>query len=742
MSGFRGVIGRTAKASVPYWEPEVKAPDNAPSVIYLVFDDVGFSDFGCYGSEIDTPNLDRLARGGLRYTNFHTTALCSPTRASLLTGRNHHSVGMATLSNWDTGFPGSRGRIAKSAGTIAEMLRPHGYNTFAVGKWHLTPMTEVGPAGPYDQWPTQRGFDRYYGFLDGATNQWDPVLTEDNHPIEKPNDPDYHLTVDLIDKAIDLISNQTSVAPEKPFFMYLGLGACHSPHHVPQRYIDKYMPVFEKGWDQTRNDRFARQLASGIVPAGTELPDRNPGITAWDELSDEARRVALIFQAAYAGMLDHADEQIGRLVAALEKFGRLENTIFVVISDNGASQEGSPHGTLHQGRYFERAPMTLDQTLERIGEVGETQWFNNYPLGWAMAGNTPLRWYKQTTHGGGVRDPLIIHWPKGIDAANSGQVRNQFHHVSDLTPTVLELIGVESPESINGVTQQPIEGTSLAYSFHAPEAPTRKHTQYFEMFGHRGIVHDGWKAVSLHAFGVAPENDEWELYNLTTDFSEAKNLAAAEPDRLREMVDRWWVEAGKHQVLPIDEKGGGTHRMAAPVRERFVLFPGVKIQGDSAPQFINRNYRITARIEVPEGGCSGVLIAHGDRWGGYSMYVRPDGRPVHHYHFPMEHSVVIGDAPLTPGAHAICWELTKVGRIEGRGTFSVDGVEVGRVDIPRIMRGWLPFEGLDVGCDRGSPVGDYNAPFAFTGVLHDVTVELIEGSTNTAIAVDAEMGKQ
>ncbi|MCA3720548.1 arylsulfatase, partial [Phenylobacterium sp.] len=508
----RNDLGLTASESRPHWPEPARAPPGAPNVVCIVFDDLGFADLGCYGSEIATPNIDALAAGGLRYTNFHTAALCSPTRASLLTGRNHHSVGMGGLADWDLGFPGMRGRISRSAGTLAEMLRPAGYNTFATGKWHLTPTFETSQAGPFDQWPLQRGFDRYYGFLEGETSQWHPELVLDNHHIEAPDREGYHLSEDIVDQSIGFIRAQRTITPEKPFFLYICLGAQHAPHHAPKTFIDRYESVFEKGWDATRADRLARQKALGLVPADTVLPDRNPGVKPWDALSDDERRLAVRLQAAFAGMLEHADLQVGRLVNWLSEQGCLENTLIILISDNGASQEGSPFGTVNALRYFNGVRDTLAENLEHIDAIGEAHLNNNYPLGWAMAGNTPLRRYKQNTHGGGVRDPLVVHWPAGI--RSGGEIRHQFHHVCDIAPTILEVTGVSPPAEIHGVTQQPIEGTSFGYTFDGGAEPTRKRTQYFEMLGHRGIWHEGWKAVTWHKPGTAFDADQWELYHL------------------------------------------------------------------------------------------------------------------------------------------------------------------------------------------------------------------------------------
>lgn len=736
-------IGRTMAESTPSWPGDIVAPPGSPNIVYCVLDDVGYSDFGCYGSEIATPNIDRLAAGGLRYTNFHTTSLCSPTRASLLTGRNHHAVGMGTLANFDMGYPGYRGMITKDAALMPEILRGVGYNSFAVGKWHLTPMHHTGPSGPFDQWPTQRGFDRYYGFMDGAMNQWEPFLTEDNHHVATPDDPNYHLSTDITNRALSMITSQKSLAPEKPFFLYMAFGAGHSPHHVPKEMIDEYVPIFEKGWDVTRDERIARQKAMGIIPQDTVLPPRNPGVRAWTELNADEKRLFVRFQAAYAALLTHTDQQIGRVIDTLETIGQLTNTIFIVMSDNGASQEGSQFGTMHQGRYFERAPMTLEQSIEKIDEIGETQWFNNYPLGWAMAGNTPCKFYKQNTHGGGVRDPLVMHWPAGFDASEAGTLRHQFHHVSDISPTMLEVIGVGLPKSMNGVDQMPLHGTPMTYTFAGAAAPTKKKVQHFEMLGHRGIVADGWKAVTLHLPRTTMDQDVWELYDLNTDFSETNDLAAANPDKLRELEALWWEEAAKYKVLPVDDGSGS--RLRRPVRKKFVLWPGLeRVPSAAAPRLTNTSYTIAAHITVPAIGCEGVLLSEGDRWGGYAMFVQ-DGKPCFHYHFPLERHEVRGKQNLTPGDHVITWKLTKVERASGHGTLSVDGVEVASVDIPRIIRGWMPFNGLHVGRNNGAPVGTtYEAPFPFTGKLHHIEVELLDKvpGPDRDIEMRSEMGKQ
>ncbi len=727
---FAGVVGRTTAESTPWWPQPPTAPAGAPNVVYIVFDDMGFADLGCYGSEITTPNVDALAAGGLRYTNFHTTALCSPTRAALLTGRNHHSVGMGGLADWDFGFPGMRGRIAKSAGTLAEMLRLEGYNTFATGKWHLTPTFETSASGPYDQWPLQRGFDRYYGFLEGETNQWHPELTMDNHHIEAPDRPGYHLSEDIVDQSIGFIRAQQSVTPGKPFFLYMCLGAQHAPHHAPAEFIEKYIPVFEKGWDATREGRLAKQKALGIVPPETTLPDRNPGVRAWAELSPDEKRLAVKLQAAFAGMLEHADLQVGRLVGYLAEAGQLENTVIALISDNGASQEGSPFGTVNALRYFNAVRDTLEDNLPHIDEIGQGHLNNNYPLGWAMAGNTPLKRYKQNTHGGGIRDPLIVHYPKLI--TDRGGIRKQFHHVSDITPTMLELTGVQAPAEIGGVAQQAIEGTSLAYSFAAPDQPTKKTSQYFEMLGHRGIWHDGWKAVTWHRQGTPFDGDQWELYHLDQDFNELHDLSTEQPEKLTEMVGRWFAEAGTYKVLPMNDtlaRFTSRNPYSVAARTHWELRPGAgRIPRAAAPDIRNRSYSITAHVDIPEGGAEGTLVAQGDWCGGYALYVR-DGLLVHDYNFVNRHYLVRSDRPIPNGKCELRFEMRKTGPFQGEGTLLINGEPCGGVDMPQTYRAQASFIGLEVGTAPKPSVGEFEAPYAFTGTLHQVVYDLADDQT-------------
>ena len=724
-AGFEGSIATTVAESVPHWPQTTEpVPGRAPNVLVVLFDDVGFSDFGCYGSEIDTPAIDALAARGLRYTGFHTTAMCSTTRAALLTGRNHHNVGMGCLANFDSGFPGYRGKIARSAGTVAEMLRPYGYRNYLTGKWHVTPLTETGPTGPHDGWPLQRGFDRYYGFLDAETDQYAPELVHDNHHVDPPGtfEDGYHLSVDIVDRAIGFLKDHVAGAPDAPWLTWVAFGACHAPHQVPKDIIDRYEPVFAKGWDRTRADRLARQIELGIVPPGTELPPRNDHVKAWDDHSSDEQRLFVRLQAAYAAMLDHADRQIARLTAFLEDTGMADDTVVLVLSDNGASQEGGPLGFVNAMGPFNAQPESLADKLARLDDIGGPGTHSNFPWGWSMAANTPLKRYKQNTHGGGIRDPLVVSWPAVI--ADAGGIRSQFCHANDLVPTLLDVLGVESPAEIAGVAQQPLDGVSFRPTFDDPGAPPSKDTQYFEMFGHRGIWHDGWKAVAYHPPYTPFDGDVWELYHLDADFSEVHDLAGQQPERLAELQARWWKEAERNQVLPLDDRfaerfaeNAERHRSG---RTRYELWAGVgHVPTDAAPDLRSRSYTITA--EVVEGG-DGVLVAHGDETSGYSLFVQ-DGHLVHDLNVGGNHQVVRSDRPVPRGASTMQFRLQREG-VAGVGTLLIDGEECGRFETDRIFVVTISWSGLDVGRDRASPVSDYEAPFEFAGRLRRVVIEL------------------
>jgi arylsulfatase A-like enzyme len=726
-----GIVGRTYKESTPWWPQPQAAHQGKPNLVFIILDDVGFAQLGCYGSRIETPNMDRLAAGGLRYNNFHTTALCSPTRASLLTGRNHHSVGTGIITELASGYPGYNGRIPKNAGTIAHILRENGYGTFAVGKWHNTPEEETSAAGPYDRWPLGMGFDRFYGFLGGDTNQWNPDLVYDNHRIQQPDRPDYHLTEDIVDKSIEFVQDLKQIQPEKPFFLWMAFGACHAPHHAPKEFIDKYKGQFDQGWDVEREAILVRQKEMGVVPPETRLAPRNPGIKAWAELSADQRRLYARMEEVFAGFMDHTDHHIGRFLDFLEETRQMENTLIILISDNGASQEGYWHGSLNENRFFNALPESLEECLAGIDKLGGPLTFNHYPRGWAMAGNTPLKRYKQNTHGGGIRDPLIIHWPKGIKAG--GDIRTQYHHVIDIVPSVLDVLGIEAPEALNGIDQKPIEGVSMVYSFEDPRASTRKEVQYFEMFGHRGIWHKGWKAVTYHSPRAAGnfDDDHWELYNINEDFSECNNLAEADPQKLRELIDIWWAEAGKYQVLPLDDRTGLRFYEQKPRldqgRTSFDFFPGTSMIPEGiAPNTRNCSHTITAEVDIPGKGAEGVLLARGGRFGGYTLYVQ-NHRLVYDYNFlGISHYVVTSAIEVPKGPASLKFVFEKTGEHQGKGTLFIKGEKVGEGTIERTapVRHSLS-EGFEIGRDSSTPVSEaYRCPFAFTGTLKKVKVEI------------------
>ena len=751
---FHGIIGRTIADSTPGMPERPHPPKDAPNVVTILFDDTGFSHFGCYGSTIETPNIDRLASNGLLYNNFHTTALCSPTRACLLTGRNHHSVGMKGLSNFDTGFPNCTGSISKKAATLAEMLGAQGYATFATGKWHVTPMDETSSAGPYDQWPLARGFNRYYGFMQGETNQFYPELYYDNHPVDQPKgfEEGYHVTEDIIDKSIEFVRDQKSLVPEKPFFLYCCFGATHAPHQAPQEYIDKYKGRFDEGWDKIRDRWLARQKEMGVVPPETELAPRNPGVKPWDDLSDGEQKLALKLQEAFAGFLDHTDFHIGRLVDFLESIGELDNTLLCVMSDNGASQEGGPIGVMDTFKFFNGVPEVLEESLERLDEIGGPDTNTNYPWGWAQAGNTPLKRYKQNTHGGGIRDPLVIHWPKKI--ADKGAIRPQYHHVTDIVPTVLEIVGIEAPKEYNGIPQMPVHGTSLAYTFPTEnaDAPTTKHTQYFEMLGHRGLWHKGWKAVTFHQPGSDYNDDQWELYNVEEDFSECHDLAQERPDKLKELIEIWWAEAGKYGVLPLDDRltelFGGRPKVNSPrARRRYILYPPIShVNADAAPAIGNRSYTMSADIHRRDETANGVLAAFGASTSGLSFYIK-EGYLVFDYNLFQDHHRVKSTEKVPIGASTVTLKFDRINQ-QSKATLLINDKECGFVDIPGVMR-MISAQGMDFGRDSGSPItDDYKAPFPFSGDIHRIVIDVPKRLTPqqkkelAEVEEKVEMGRQ
>ena len=739
---FDGVIGRTQAESTPWW-PSPKHPgEDAPNVVIVLLDDTGFSHLGCYGSDLATPNIDRLAANGLRYTNFHVTPLCSPTRASLLTGRNHHTVGMRSISNFDSGYPHMRGHVTNHATTLAEVLRDEGYATFAVGKWHLCAMENASAAGPYDQWPCQRGFDRFYGFLEGETDQFHPELVYDNHTIEPPATAEqgYHLSEDLVDHAIGFIHDTTSIRPDRPFFTYLAFGAMHAPHQAPASYLEKYRGRFDDGWDVARQRWFSRQQEMGLLPAGTQLAPRNPGVEEWDTLPENQKRLAARLQEAFAAYLEHTDDQIGRFVAALDHLGRLDNTLFLLLSDNGASQEGGPFGVMHEMKYFNMLVETPDEAVERIDDIGGPHSHANYPWGWAQAGNTPFKWYKQNTHEGGVHVPLIVHWPDRLEGR--GGLRHQFHHVSDLAPTIYETFGIDPPDTYRGYEQIPVSGVSLRYTFAGPDEPSRKRVQYFEMMGHRGIYADGWKAVTRHQPGVPFEDDDWELYHLDEDRSECRNLAADRPDKVAELIELWWHEAEEYGVLPLDDRTielfftRYRDRSPHPTSRRYTYYPPMSpLPGQVAPALGGRGWEMTATIVRPEGA-GGVLYASGTENSGVSLFVQ-GGRLVFDYNCFGDHHLVESEAPVPVGPSVVGVQFLRRGRA-GEATLVIDGRPSGSMSVPFAMT-MISSVGPSVGYDHGSPVSErYDGPFPFEGELDRLEINLARQPTSARDAEGAE----
>ena len=755
-TAFPGVIGRTADESSPAWPAPVRAPKDTPNVVFIVLDDTGFGNLGCFGSPIETPNLDAIAANGVRYNNMHTTALCSPSRSCILTGRNHHSNGMACITELASGFPGYNGVIPLENGMLSEMLVGRGYNTFMVGKWHLTPSNQETAAGPYDRWPLGRGFERFYGFLGGDTSQWYPELVYDNHQVEPPKTPEegYHLSEDLVDRSIGFIADAKQIDPDKPFYLHLCFGATHAPHHVGKEWADRYKGAFDDGWDAYREGTFARQKELGIVPADAELSRHDPDVPDWDSLPEPARQLFSRFMEVFAGFLTHTDHQIGRLLEFLTHIGELDNTLIMVVSDNGASAEGGPTGTTNEAQFFNNAPEPLEDSLKVIDEVGGPKHFNHYPWGWTWAGNTPFRRWKRETYRGGVCDPFIVSWPKGIET--KGEVRTQYAHIIDMVPTVLDLLGIQPPAAIKGVIQSPIQGVSFAHTVDDAAAESNRHTQYFEMMGHRAIYHDGWRAVCAWpgpsfteagtGFGNPISSEQlstldatgWELYHVAEDFAENHDVAAEHRDTLIAMIATWYVEAGKYDVMPVD--GSGLARIIAekPLvsapRDRYTYRPGTQsIPFSAAPQVLNRPHSITAGVEIPDDGAEGVLLCQGSAAGGYSFFLK-DGklRYVHNYVGRALHKVE-SDQVVPSGRHELRFEFEPTGEPDmphgkgapGRLQLYVDDTLVGNAEAPTTTPFIVNPGQLCCGSNLGSPVtDDYASPFKFTGKLHEVTVDV------------------
>ena len=740
---FEGKIGRTLEDSEA-WFPEPPHPgEDAPNVIFVLLDDTGFAQFGCYGSEIDTENVNSLAQNGLQFTNFHVTPLCSPTRASLLTGRSQHAVGMRGVSNWQSGFPHQLGHISNHAGTIAEVLSSKGYATFCTGKWHLAPMEDTSAAGPFDQWPVQRGFDRFYGFLEGETDQFHPELTVDNHYIDPPKSPEegYHLSEDLVDQLLRMISDSKGIRPDRPFFAYLPFGATHAPHQAPPEYLEKYRGAFDEGWDVMRERCYQKQIELGVIPEGTQLAPRNPGVDAWEDLPENQKKLAARLQEAFAAFLDHTDDQIGKLVDGLSAMGQLDNTILLVLADNGASQEGGPFGVMHEMKFFNGILESPDEAIERIDDIGGPRSHTNYPWGWAQCGNSPFKWYKQNTHEGGVHVPLVFHWPKGLNEEQAGSLRNQFVNVSDIVPTIYELIGISAPEQIKGYDQMPITGHSFVNILTDSEAPATNTLQYFEQNGSRALVAGEWKAVCKHEAGADFDTEPWELYYLADDMSECVNLADEQPEKLDELIELWWSEAERNGVLPIDERGlelfGARFRDRSPhpANRRYVYRPPMSpVTAQASAAVGGRSWELTARISS-DASSEGVLWATGNINSGMSIFIQ-NNRLVVDYNAFDDHTIVESETEIPEGDSILTVTFR---RGEGRaGSFElkVNDTPSGRADLPLYMR-MVSSIGQSIGSDHGSQVSTrYSGAFPFTGTLHEIVIQLLSrGAPGTKEAV-------
>ena len=756
---FKGTIDIDIKDSTPDWEPYIQpmAPDGAPNVVYVVLDDVGFSAMEQFGGLIKTPNINRIADSGLTYTNFHTTALCSPTRSCLLTGRNHTTNSMACITEAASGFPNASGHIPGECAMLPEILGERGWNTYMVGKWHLTPEDEMNLASTKKDWPLGRGFERFYGFLGAETNQWYPDLVYDNHPVEQPRSPEegYHFSVDITDKALTFIQDAKVVAPDKPFFLYYAPGAAHAPHHVPKEWADKYKGTFDMGYEAYRDLVFANQKRMGIIPADAELSPINPYtdllgpkgqpwgdldvVRPWGSLTADEKRLFARMAEVYAGFLSHADDQFGRLLDYLEKSGQLENTLFVLVSDNGASGEGGPNGSVNENKIFNGLPDTIEAALAQIDDLGSTRTYNHYPTGWAWAFNTPFKmWKRYASYQGGTADPMIISWPARIKAMG---IRAQYTHAIDIVPTIYELLGIEMPDVVKGFTQYPIEGESFAASLKDAGASGRK-TQFYSMLGTRAIYHDGWKAASVTP--AAPgawgdfANQRWELFNAEVDPSECHDLAEQEPKKLQELIALWWAEAGKYGALPLESRDAigillAPRPQLAKPRDRYVYYPGgSEVPESVAPNIRNRSYAIAVDVDIDTPEASGVLFSQGARFGGHALYLK-DGKFKYVYNWVGEFEQFVESTKrISVGRSVFAVSFVKEGTgmpTKGTATLYINGEKVGEGKISTQPGKFsLTGEGLNVGKEGAEPVtDDYpgSAPWAFVGgTIHEAVVDV------------------
>jgi arylsulfatase len=734
---YKELDARNAKAP-PRWE--VTAPQGAPNVVVVLIDDMGFGAAGAFGGPINMPNLDKIAATGLKYNRFHTTSLCSPTRVALLTGYNHHSNNAGAIMEAATAFPGNNGVRPQTITPMAEVLRQNGYSTAAYGKYHETPPWEISAAGPYDRWPTHSGFENFYGFIGGETNQYAPLVYDGTAQVELPQDPNYHFTTDMTNHAISWMKFQKALKPDKPFFMYFAPGATHAPHHVPAEWRDKYKGKFDQGWDKVREETLARQKQLGIVPADTKLAPKPKDIKDWDALTADEKKLFAREMETYAGFAEHTDNEIGRLYQAVEETGQLDNTLFIyIVGDNGASAEGQMNGCFNEMSFFNGAPETVPEMLKHYDEWGGPSTYPHFAAGWAVAMDTPFSYTKQVASDfGGTRNGMVIHWPNGIKGAK-GEVRAQFGHVIDIAPTVFEAAKVPAPKMVNGIQQDPVEGKSLVYTFNDANAKETHTVQYFEMFGNRAVYSDGWYARTIHRPAWQPKpsqglaEDPWDLYNSANDFSLSTNVAAQNADKLKELQALFMTEAEKYHVLPIDDRL--LERLNAELvgrptvmegRDSVTLGPGMKGMGPDI--FIatpGKSYTMTADVDV-QAGSSGVIVAQGGRFGGFSFYLK-GGKPTFTYNYlGLEKFDVVSPQALSPGKHTIVYEFKSDGGLGkgGTGTITIDGTKAGEGKIGKTQPGIFSVDDLaDVGTDDGTPVTDYGGSPKFKGTLNKLTIK-------------------
>jgi arylsulfatase len=739
VDGFGGVIAESYEESQEWWPPEQRPREGSPNVIIFLLDDVGFAQVESFGGLINTPNIDRLAENGLRYNNFHTTALCSPSRASLMAGRNPHSIGLGSHALTAMGFPGYNAVMPESAKSVANYLQEEGYINYALGKWDHTPLYEVSQVGPFDRWPSGEGFQHAYTFMAADVHQFVPVMWNDHTP--EPYRKSVHLDQDLADRAIDWITGHKSIKRDLPFMMLWASGSMHSPHHAPDSHIDKYEGKFDMGWDEAREQILERQKELGIVPENTILTDRIDEIPAWDSLPDEEKSLYARQMEVFAAQMEWVDLQIGRVVDELERIGELDNTLIFVTADNGASGEGGLAGTFNETYVLNGLQTPLEANLRAQEDWGRENTYPHYHAGWAMAGNTPFRYFKQSEHRGGQQDHLVVHWPDGIDA--KGEIRNQYHHISDIAPTIMEAAGIEVPETYHGVEQQPMDGVSMVYSFDNADAPNRKERQYYEMFGNRAIWADGWKAVTLHANRmpwdvnvVLPfENDEWELYHVAEDFSESTNLADQNPEKLAEMIAMFDEEAWKYNVYPlyddmIQRLGAQQDRLFGDQKEFVYFAPGaVRIAEKSSAPVKNRAHTIETRIDLT-GEEEGVIAAVGGMTGGYTLFIK-DHRLYYDYNFLDGVHYIINSSPLPRGVTDLKFNFIKTQNFGGIGELYVNDEKVDEVEMPQMhIATYSLAETFDIGRDTGTQVSDlYTGTFEFNGGLDRVIITVSDENT-------------